>query len=30
MQMIPYLVPVVVLTIHAARKQRRARQLKNS
>lgn len=30
MQMIPYLVPVVVLTIHAARCQRRAKQLKNS
>ncbi|RRY07936.1 ABC transporter permease [Brucella anthropi] len=30
MQMIPYLVPVVVLTIHAARRQRRAKQLKNS
>ena len=30
MQMIPYLVPVVVLTVHAARRQRRARQLKKS
>ncbi|MNE31114.1 hypothetical protein D3C80_1246620 [compost metagenome] len=30
MQMIPYLVPVVVLTVHAARRQRRAKQLKKS
>lgn len=26
MQMIPYLVPVIVLTVHAARRQRRARR----